>query len=504
MAFPIAAGYGVGATIFDNAAGGIIASGIGGAIEYSRKRKGHHLGAGGSKFKKSKVAHLNPNRAPRRFLPEQKMARNTTNALAHRASMKVVGKKNIKRPGKKPVKVSKSLRKKVEKVIEGKKCFGRYETFHQGKIGVSRSAGANNVNVSNTQNQVAAQLNTIRIGDAADTGYTRCWWNAMQVGTNFEQGDDFNFFTPLKILNAASVLWNNKVIAKDWQILTGNLRVSADATTGNPAAGALNADFGHSVHVINSYVQFNIRNMTQRQIKLEVYNCTPKTKFQGANPLTTLDLAIRNQLQSAFVSRNRIIGGNSAGTSNDHAINNPIIPPKAFDGFNESWKYERMEMVIQPGETCVHSVQGPRNYTLDFSKLLAPAGGSANAMSWYKPTSVSVMMSVLPDLQYATAGVTTTGSNGAGRWFPGAPIMADDTVGLPIAVEFRECYKMSMPEESGFMKNSEPAAGMQILNWRRPVTAWANFAQQYDKAIISYTGIDEENPAATKSSSLLF
>lgn len=416
---------------------------------------------------------------------------NVVDAQAHRASMKTTGSKNVKgiRGKKHGVKVSKTLRDKVNKVIEAKKHFGVYKTTRHLAIGTMQSAAITNSFITNNVGAYANARLFHRSG--LDTQLSNCrWWSGAGLTNNtVVEGDDFNLFTPMKFMDAASILWNNKIIQKDYAQVGGNFVIATDPLTGGPQANAEatpNAQM-FKLHIVNSYVKFELKNTSQRQMRITIYNITLKLRHTEKLPLDVI-LDGLLQFEQTAAARLLIRSANDA-QAQDALFNDPEFPITMVPPFNESFKFEKMDMVMSPGETCVHYVKGPKNYDLDYTKLYADA--EENAARLFKGTSCSVLFSVRPDLVYGTAGIA--GNAGAGRAIFGT---GDSTLKTPISIEMVETFKLSIPENAGFYQQATPVAGAaKVLNLRRPQYAFGNFTNLITESTVAYSRFDEENVA---------
>lgn len=443
-------------------------------------------------------------------LPERKrMPRaNVVNSQAHRAAMKVTGSKNVRsvRGKQRHVKVSHKLREKIKKVIESKNLYGTYVTTRHNMIGVVHAAGNGNTYKNAVVGAYAVPSLVSETGLLSQLSNCRWWFNAGvsgQSGTNDQViiGDDFNLFTPMKIMDAASILWNNKTIRRDYSDSAGNFVMVTDLGTGAPATitRALPNSQGTRVHIVDSYVKFEIRNCSQRAMRVWAYHFVPKTQHPDALPIDTMLLSIR-QFEQDNTNNKTIRTFPFAGTTQEDALmNDPQFPLRLLDGFNTTYKWERKDMLIAPGETCLHYVRGPKNYDLDFSKLYE---GGNDKTAFLSKMSVAVTFCTQPDILYTPTGSNATTAAGVGRWIPGTPLIANK-IGDPIAIEMVETFKLTMPENSGFFQQAVTAGAAKVLSLRRKQYAFANFTNQELEVDIAYTREDEENAGTIISSSVI-
>lgn len=434
---------------------------------------------------------------PRKLFPEQNMSRavkfNPINAQANRMSMKRKGMKNQRVKSTKRVKVSKGLREKVKKVIAGEDAYGAYYTRVGGLIGYIDTG----VEVGSSRSYVYGRDSTFIFaawnGNAHVLG-SKVWLSSLCYNSGGSVGSDagasMTYFTPLKILNAASVLFNQKTPARDPTVVTGNFSLSTTVASGAPNVGSTTFPTTGplTVRVINSYAVWRMKNVTQRTVIVKVYNCVPKLKFCQSGPLSVL-YGTNENVDSSTVRR--MMTGTpipAGGTQSTAIITHPMFEPKMLPAFNQAYKYSCTVMVIKPGEECTHSIQGPKNYTLDYAKFSAQ--GDDEVGSFYKDTTVATMCSVELD---STVVASATNANGGPYSNETASLTALMTNFVSIEVD--EVYKLTCPKNGGFITQNLAAGGVQTLNLKADRIIMANFNLATSEAQ-TYSMFNEENPGA--------
>lgn len=434
---------------------------------------------------------------------------NPLNAQAKRASKRVRGHKNVRSivHRTRKIKVSRPLRKKIQKVIDGESFKGTYHTTRFGTIGVTTSTTggpANAVLVTEAMGGYTTQIAYQELQRDFD-GNSRFWFaHALQStdatassSTKLEQGSEWQFFSPLKILDAASVLWNDKSINQDYGIQTGNLNTVVVEATGTPVTDGVTPQNpqvkGIKILVDNCYVKFTLKNNSQRAMEITVYNCVPKLKFPFATPLTAFQQALVREsdgANSAYFSG--ATDGYTQLQTEEMLFSNPAVQPNMLKGFNSTYKYEKIVIRMAPGETCSHSVQGPKGYFLDYSKLYD--SGVNHQGKAFKGTTMFTMMAVKPDLAYATGNAGPVGGIGrTGHYGPGTA--AVNSLADPISIQWDEVYRLSIPEVVGFKTANGAGGTMQILNKKINRRAFGNFTRITSSAANpQYNAFDEENP----------
>lgn len=422
------------------------------------------------------------------------------NAQSKRASMKRTGHQNIKsiQGKKKNVKVSTKLREKIKKVIEEKKAPGTYIKTTIGTVGSTASNSTTADSYTGTVNGVANQIRVIPIFNNVNTvgGNQVTWWqslNAHTGGNTMVDGYDMIFFTPYKILDAASILWNRKPMAQDATITAGNFSTQMESANLNPRATPLRSN----IHIRNAYVTFEIKNNSQRPMTLLIRNCVPKVKFVQNGPLQAFQSGVYRDLAvpSGDTNGPLVPYGASSNTNLSQYFNDPNLPWSLIDNYKRNWKHETMTLYINPGETCRHSIQGPKNMTVNFNDLIKD--GAYNIDTFYKKTSAAVVIGVLPDLEFATV-VAGDRVNMSGRWIHTTDTNLDKRVVYPISIEMKEHFELSMPEQTGFVYPTDQGAGVtqQLqLRMKKYASYFNGFNAAEEQMVLQ--GYNEENPAQT-------
>lgn len=441
------------------------------------------------KRKKSKVV--------KQVSPENIMSGkfSVVNAQSNRASVSKKGKIGLRSI--KKIKVSKGLREKVQKVIAGENAYGEYYRRYGGMIGmIDFRATVANATPAFPMSRDGNYVYELDNGPNARAG-DKVWWGGLfnNTGVNLDKtaltGGQFCYFTPLKLLDAASVLWNGKTSSIDWTTVTGNFSLAISSTTAAPQVGSsqfANAG-GIELTVINSYVTWRIKNVNQRSMKIKIYCCVPKQKYGDQGPLTAL---LTGPLQDTTGSTRSTLGaGNIASGSNvERTIAcHPNFEPKQNTQFNNLYKYEVTEILIKPGEEIQHHIQGPKNYKLDYAKLYQ--AGTTEVSSFFKECSKLCMVSCEVD----TVFFTDTNFQSTGPITTRASAVTTNTVCNQIAIEIDEVYKLSCPGAAGFMTQAGAAGSFQGLNMKVPRKVWANFNGSVSSAQ-TYNSFNEENPGA--------
>lgn len=414
-----------------------------------------------------------------------------------------VSKGNVKvASSKKKVIVSKSLREKVKKVINGSRPQGVYKFCAHGFIYLELTDGTASafpvqtvVNTANFTIPVTVPVPALLNSKQWFAGYASASTNAVR-GITFPTGGVFEFFTPVKILNATSILFANKPLPSEFDILTGNTIATTVGTPGATNAGAIPKQL---VHVNNSFVTLAFKNCAARVLIVDFYICTLKRKTQVPEGMNAIFDALVVDQQADSGATDFIPTFKTRDTTNNnekvnYAITNMMFEPAMLKNFNACFKYEKLTMTIQPGETITKTIQGPRNYTMDFSKVVGD-NGAPNYQLHYKPTTVVCFASLRPDMQFLTGGIgdvaTTSGVASSIKGVLNRPA-------CPIAIVHEEVYDLAMPENTGFVYNTSTGPGTtQNLNSRfEKKRIYLNDRRTAaGQASTAYVSVNEENPA---------
>lgn len=416
--------------------------------------------------------------------------RNPVKKQAGRSSRTTTGKKKTKSilHRKKKVYVSNKLRAKIKKVITALEVKGTYRALRQGSIGVQTTQAGTTDYITVDQGGYPSQLGSVKLPDVLGTNSRWLWATPYTSFVDTDDGHDLQFFTPMKIIDAASVLWNQKRIDGDYSLQAGNLNSVRVKSTGVPVTGSeTNMNIaGLKIHVINSYVRMTMKNSTQRSMTVDVYKCVPTTKFPVNLPMGAYLDAIQEEHDGANTAK--VASEGVLSLDIDQLFVNPQSEPNQYPSFRSQWKYTKVAIKIAPGETTTINFQGPKDYTVDYDKL--KFGELDKSHLAFKQTTMAVMMSVKPDLCFATAEVAFPGQSG--RWIQNQT--AHNKLIDPISLEWEEVYYLGMPEITGF-QNRLASTAQQSLNNRIPRRAYGNFVDSHtNNTNPVYVAYDEENP----------
>lgn len=260
------------------------------------------------------------------------------------------------------------------------------------------------------------------------------------------------YFSPLQILDAASILWNGKLIVANPTFADANM--FSTTTT--------------KVFCKDAWVDFKMRNNTQRTFYFTIYECAPKSD-DILDPYVVWNRSITTE------AANGVIKG---GMANGSIYNSPTM----FKEFNQAFKVAKRSFILQPGQLYTFKVQGPQNYTYDYVKYAEES----------VPKNIQKMCRFVMGIHYVD--LVSGGLTGGGR---ATALNAQDIVD-DIIVETTQHYRLGMPAQTGWKSTgSAPAAGPVPLTYVSDSKAYGPFQGALTGTSISR--IDETNPTANES-----
>lgn len=422
---------------------------------------------------------------------------NPINAAAGRATMKRKNTKNEKVKSTKKVKVSKGLREKVQKVIAGENAYGAYHVRFGGMIGYIDPGIFAGFNRTASYLRDSNYCTSIWGGTSFPAG-SKVWFGAhhRNAGTgtlaNMSTNVDrvFCYFSPMKILDAASVLWNRKTPTADITAVADNFSLVTGITTGTPQLGS--SQFPQTgpleIRIINSYVTWRMKNTSQRSLLVKIYHCVPKLKYCDVGPLSILTSPNESVDTSTNLKELAGVPVNSGGSIASTLCTHPQFEPNMNPSFASAYKYSQKIINLKPGEECIHSIQGPKNYTLDYNKLHSE--NETKVGSFFKHTTIIPIVSVEVDSVFGTDGIgQLTGQYGI------KTANVNPSIVTPISIEVDEVFKLSCPQNTGFISRAAIAGSVQQLNLKTKRVVFANF-NTAPAAGDTYSFYNEENVGA--------
>lgn len=327
------------------------------------------------------------------------------------------GSKKLSMKRKRSVKVSPKLRKKIKKVIDGSGLKGMTQEI---------------------------ETNSIRLLDASDNLQIVNDTTSMNNVTRTDP-----HFSNLKLMDALSVLWNEKALAQT-KTETGNF-------------DKLKAKFT----VINSYAINRYRNNTQRKFYVTIMDVRPKSTSVQGDPLGVWGAELTNE------------AANQGPNQNTTNFNQLYLTPTMSPGFNKLFTVEYTKVEIGPGGEYKHYIQGPKNWEYNGMK-------SFNG-SLYLPYNKASCWS----LHIVHGDLVSLSNGGKGRYYSAGEASIPQLI-----VETQVRYYLEMPELAGF----QGAAGATTtpLGQRQMSYACANYTPAQGAATIERIDPEELQPPTTQ------
>lgn len=443
---------------------------------------------------------------PGTFLNKKKMA--IQNSRVDKSAMKQTGKAKVKRV--KKLKVSNYLKKAVKQVVAGSSAHGYYKRTFTGVVGVSaydKAVPYADLELSSSSTANGGTAFTV-MGTTQTTAYvgsaparsiggktlfnTLCLKNTNGTGFRALANCDLNFFTPAKLWHAASVLFNNKTESADpYATTTGNLGAISHSTT-----GVINSTVPQNlkIELKSSHVAFNFKNLSARNVFVDVYECVSMLKFNISNPLNDLVTVARVIQDSA--TEDKIVQLYEIDGENNTSENFLFITCGDVDGVSIAksngwkWKYVKKTMMLSPGENCAHVMKGPTGM-FDFARTM-DGPGVYKVNGAHKDWSKHLIIACRPE---PTLRDTSAVSNQGLRFTPQTELVYE--LFSTISIECTEVMSIAVPEIAGFVSTAVAAGSGQPLNLRKKRIMLTNLNGGVAGNVQNLVVSSEFNPVAT-------
>lgn len=253
--------------------------------------------------------------------------------------------------------------------------------------------------------------------------------NAWEVATVDDRGLRFELFTPIKFKDAEAVCFNGKALT---------------AAGYNTSTLAVNGQHLRDMCVANSRARFDFKNISQHTCTLEMYICSMK-RDQTSSTFGFPE----NELNSAL----DMYSGNSSATLNTTLYTDPL----AIKTWTDVWNVKKVKIIMEPGETASHTMQGPRKYVMDTKRHLALGNLETEpSPTWLTPSMVGngyyVFFRMLNQITFLATNDVGTASNlfmGSRKIYPGHPInfvpSTDGSLQGGVLIKLQEYYSMKAP-----------------------------------------------------------
>lgn len=367
---------------------------------------------------------------------------NSENSVSTRqAAVKHQRKKNVSIKKPKKVRVSPKFRKQVVKALEPSKFYGKYHEMGAGYYTFPISLGGGQY--------------VFRPGHYS--------------------GLDQYLFNPMRVWHAANVLWNSKPESEQ-----------AQYTNYIPAlqSNYYNLD-NFKINVKNSYTTYHIKNNSKRTWILTLYECAPKhnmshliekdvysqwldsMSFDQGVPLT----ATGEIINPTFIRNVNACTPATLGVT-------PGVTPQ----LNTKWSFEKHDIILDPGQTYVHYVQGPADTIYDFAKFRKQVSNVASQAlenqfcDIQKNKTRQVLIVAKMDLVRNTAAAVRSG--------------IDEADAQNLLIEYKNYFHLECPEQTGGIFDGTAGNKNFSLGKQRTTYCYKNWATG---TVAPLVRIDEEN-----------
>lgn len=268
-------------------------------------------------------------------------------------------------------------------------------------------------------------------------------------------------FGPDNIIDAASILWNNKTPD------ASGLPANSLPDSYEPRALKL--------HVRNAYMKTTFKNNSKRAYHYKIYTCRPKRADVNFDPRGDWDVQLQANVET-------IIPTDAGSNVLSHNLEELGVTPKILPGWNSNWKCDVVTVVLQPGQTYTHYMQGPKDMEMDFAKFYQ--GGDYQKVQKF---SAFLLCVYYGDLVGTSAGAV--------GHYEEIGDTADNTYdGLGVLVRQEVVYNLSMPELAGFKGTGGVAgAGVSVRNTQRRYAYASKFFMD-PRGSGTVRRIDDEDP----------
>ena len=249
--------------------------------------------------------------------------KSVSGATTRQPSVKLVkrGPKSVTFKRKAGEHVSRKFRKKVEVALNGDKYHGFYR----------------NLQVEVLQYQTTNNQTTKYLGFSGSRAATK------------------GYFNPMGVMDAASSLWNNYTSIQDPVYAAGQLDPTNNLTS--------------KIECLNAWVVQEYRNNSQRTYTIDIYECAPTQNSQQTNdPISWWQQCLNNDVSTGIIP--------AAAAAQYVASTSGVMfeKPDMCPSFRKMYKSKITRVVLDPGQTFTYTLQGPKNFVYDWTKMGFPSG----------------------------------------------------------------------------------------------------------------------------------
>lgn len=490
-------------------AGGALGSVVGSAVGSAGDTANDWLFSGSDRSMSIDVA---------RPLPNLNMPGNF-NKLAGKASMTKRGHSKLNTKRKKQVHVSKSLRKKVKEVMKDSQGTGEVIVMNRGYFSF-QTVGAS-INADSAITGLDQFNGSTIIAEGCSLEYYQnmtSWFGALQardlgnIALTGRRRDVMHYFRPSDFLECASMLWNGMTVPQYLgQFSRTNLFNMSTVPYTASATPIFTSDQlkGFEIDIVNSYAKHRLKNLSSRTVRITMYTVTSKRRqFQEGLSV------IRDSIVADMSNDSNLLENQETALINglNSFFQNGEFHPNMSKTFRSNYNCGTTEIVMKPGETCEHTIQGPKNYTLKFDKLTESTQPFNLNLGRYSGTSVQVFYRMQLDESFAGAGLRNDGDtafasggivNSAKGGFTGVSPNETWQPCIPVSIYEKQVINIKQPVQAGFVVRNPPAATGtgQELTQKVKTKKYIMVDRRVptSRKDLEYFNTDEENPLLVNS-----
>lgn len=228
-------------------------------------------------------------------------------------------------------------------------------------------------------------------------------------------GIDYNLFSPLRYLDAVSILYNEKAPTVDYTVTTDNF--STDYT---------------KLRILDSRATVWFKNNSQMLAILEVYEFAPKVNLDD-HPLTSWSTLVTKAITDGFYK----------GIPATMSLNDLKVRPTETPGLKDYWTIKKKLVVLEPGKTRTLKYVGARNTDIEFQGMFDIDG---NPTFRYVP---GFTLSLVVGVHYQP----TVDSTGALIYPKSAGVGTDEEHHIATKVYLK--FKVKAPEQTEDQRNRD-------------------------------------------------
>lgn len=333
-----------------------------------------------------------------------------------------------------------SVKKEIRRTDDEAQCVPKFKKKMKvvtGRRATVSRAFKNKVHSAMEKNMIRGRfmgINTQQIfhpqtaNNAQEINYLNSYNSANRVIQHFDYA---------KILDAASVLWNDKTMALN-PLITDAGNFSNRST---------------KIFCFDAKVVYHMKNNGQRRLHIRLYEVAPKADILAGDPVGIWGATLTFQGPA-----------NNGSNANGFSPNALYASPTILPDWNKQYKSKVTKITLDPGQECEYVLQGPQNYMYDTAKAW-------NGSTYYAQQKHGKYVFLVSNVDLVDVSEEPLANNlGAGR------LITNDVKFGTLIVESVHKYHLGMPEQAGFQYPASTAAGVdQPNNWRQYSYANNNF-----------------------------